>query len=71
MLCILCAGGGIIISLGPNEHFPRLSIGLGSMIPLRLVGVPTTMMLLATAVLLFIGGPEMTAPELISYWILA
>ena len=24
-----------------------------------------------TAVVLFIGGPEMTAPELISYWILA
>ena len=29
MLCILCAGGGIIISGPvpvPNEHFPRLSI---------------------------------------------
>ena len=38
MRCILCAGGGIIISGPvpvPNEHFPRSSIGLGLMIPLR------------------------------------
>ena len=31
MRCILCAGGGIIISGPvpvPNEHFPRSSIGI-------------------------------------------
>ena len=56
----------------PNEHFPRSSIGLGLMIPLRLVGVPT-MMLLAICLLLglaaaaplprvWCGGTQVAAP---------